>query len=125
VDHESLPRSAQILAPASTGVLIVRKDDRSLLVRPHSGFFTTLGSSLGYSRESPLVQGQTLSLPSMRITIVEMTQDGRPAAVFFRFNVPLEDASLQWICWESGRFREFRPPAIGGTVLLPASGLPF
>jgi len=125
VDHEPLPRSAQILAPASTAVLILRTDDHSLLVRPDSGFFSMPVSRLGYSREHPLTSGQTISLPSMRITIVEMTRDARPAAVLFEFNVPLEDASLQWICWESGRFREFRPPAVGGAVRLPASGLPF
>jgi hypothetical protein len=125
VDHESLPRSAQILTPASTSVLILRTDDRSLLVRPDSGFFSTPMSGLGYSRRSPATQGQTISLPSMRITIVEMTTDARPAAVLFQFNVPLEDVSLQWVCWESGVWREFRPPAVGGVIRLPASGLPF
>ncbi|HEV2972423.1 MAG TPA: hypothetical protein VGY55_20795 [Pirellulales bacterium] len=125
VDHEPLPRSAQILAPASTAVLIERKDESSLLVRPDSGFFSMPASRLGYSREHPPVPGQTFSLPSMRITIVEMTPDARPAAVLFQFNVPLEDASLQWVYWESGSFREFRPPRVGGAVRLPASGLPF
>jgi hypothetical protein len=125
VDHEPLPRSAQILAPASTAILILRTDDHSLMVRPDSGFFSTPASRLGYSRESPLMQGQTLSLPTMTITVVEMTPDARPAAVLFRFKAPLEDASLQWVCWESGHFREFQPPPVGSTVELPASDLPF
>jgi hypothetical protein len=54
-----------------------------------------------------------------------MTGDDRPAAVQFRFAAALDDASLQWVCWESGGFYEFRPPAVGEAVTIPASGLPF
>jgi hypothetical protein len=125
VDHESLPRSAQVLAPASSVVLITRMDERSLLVRPDGGFFMTIPSRLGYSREHRMLAGQIISLPSMKITIVEMTSDARPAAVLFQFNMPLEDASLQWVCWDSGKFRKFTPPTVDESVRLPASGLPF
>jgi hypothetical protein len=125
VDHDPLPRSAQILAPASTSVQITRPDDRSLLVRPDNGFFSTTTSRLGYDPNHPPLPGQTLSLPSMKITILEMTPDARPAAVLFQFNVPLEDPSLQWISYQSFSFQEFHPAPIGTAVRLPASGLPF
>jgi hypothetical protein len=125
VDHQPLPRGAQVLAPASTALLIRRTDDNSLMVRPDWGYFATVASGLGYSREHPLRQGQTLAAPMMRITILEMTRDGRPAAALFQFHVPLEDPSLQWIYWQDGRFRQFQPPPIGRAVRVPASGLPF
>jgi hypothetical protein len=125
VDGEPLPRSAQILAPASTEVTVTRTDENTLLVRPDRGYFVYLASGMGYSRDSPLAPGRTIDLKTMKITITETTADGRPAAVLFRFNTPLEDQSLQWICWKSGRFQEFQPPPVGSTVSLPASGLPF
>jgi hypothetical protein len=125
VDHEPLPRFAQILAPASSAVLISRTDDRTLLVRPDAGFFATSVTQLGYSGEYFRADGGPIVLPAMRITIAESLLDGRPAAVRFRFNVPLEDASLEWVYWEEGGFHHFRPPAVGKSIRLPASGLPF
>jgi hypothetical protein len=125
VDREPLPRCAQILAPATSPIRISRIDERSLLVRPEKGYFSTLVSRLGYSGEFLPAAGSSIPLPMMQITITERGSDGRPAAVLFHFDVPLEDASLEWVCWEDGAFREFRPPAVGKTVWIAASGLPF
>lgn len=125
VDRQPLPRSAQVLAPASTAVRVTRTDDRTLLVLPDGGFLTLPPSRLGYSRDTPLLAGTTIVLPSMTITVVETTPDARPAAVQFEFNAPLEHPSLQWIYWDSGGFYEFPLPGNGETVVIPASGLPF
>ena len=125
VDRQPLPRSAQVLAPASTPVMITRTGERTLRVRPERGFFPTPMTSLGYDREHPYQPGKTIVLPAMKITIDEMTPDGRPAAVSFEFNVPLEDASLQWVVWKFGAFHEFEPPAVGEETQLAASGIPY
>jgi hypothetical protein len=132
VDGDPLPRRARVLAPASTAVNIERTDERTLVVRPERGFMCLPGSRLGCSRKQPFEVGQTipamnqtLAPPWMEATILEMTEDHRPAAVQFRFAVPLENESLQWLCWDDWRFREFHPPAIGQSVWLEASGLPF
>jgi hypothetical protein len=124
VDRQPLPRRARVLAPATTELSVRRVDANTLLVRPDGGFLTAPASRLGYSTGEPFSVGQTIDLPLMRVTIAEMTADARPAAVLFRFNVPLEDDSLQWVAWESGGFKQFRPPSIGEVVRLPASGLP-
>ncbi len=125
VDHDPLPRHAQILAPASTAISVSRIDDRSLLVRPDGGFLSSAVSRLGYSGKYFNPSDEAVALPIMRCHVVETTTDGRPAKVLFHFNVPLEDASLQWLYWEDGEFRKFRPPAVGSTIRLPPSGLPF
>lgn len=125
VDSDPLPRHAQILAPASTAISVSRIDDRSLLLRPDGGFFSSAVSRLGYTGNYLGPSDQDVAFPIMRLQVVETTSDGRPAAILFHFNEPLEDASVQWIYWKDGEFRNFQPPAIGKAVRLPASGLPF
>jgi hypothetical protein len=125
VDRQSLPRTVRVLAPATTAVHVLRTDERTLLMRPDSGYFPLPPSRLGYNRDDPFTVGRVIALPSMTVTIMEMTGDDRPAAVQFRFAAALDDASLQWVYWESGGFYEFRPPAVGEAVIIPASGLPF
>jgi hypothetical protein len=126
VDGQPLPRSTQSLAPASTSLTLRRLDERSLLLIPKSGYFSTQVSRLLslYCTEHPLKQGDTIELSQVSITITELTEDDRPAEVLFRFHVPLEDPSLKWIYWESGKFKQFQPPGIGESVELPALGLP-
>jgi hypothetical protein len=50
--------------------------------------------------------------------VVGLTGDGRPAEVAFRFEVPLEDGSLRWLCYRDGRFVPFALPAVGQSVEL-------
>ncbi len=124
VDGQPLPRSTLALAPASTPLTVRRLDERSLILHPKSGYFSTPLSLLFYDMEHPLARGETIELPNVSITIKELTEDGRPAEVLFRFRVALEDPSLKWVCWEGGEFKQFQPPSIGETIELPASGLP-
>ena len=60
-----------------------------------------------------MTRGQRVELTGMMAEVVELTEDGRPAEVVFRFDVPLEDPSLLWLCFRAGRFEPWTPPAIG------------
>src|SRR5205823_522581 len=78
VDGEPLPRSAKVLAPASTAVLVERLDERTLILRPENGFMSMPGSRLGYSREHPFEEGQIIAAinqilkhPSLEVTVLE------------------------------------------------------
>ena len=59
----------------------------------------------------------------MTATVLSLTEDGRPANVAFRFETPLEDESLRWICWQGGEFVPWAPPAVGEEVTLHFGGL--
>jgi len=124
VDGEPLPRSLRVLATASSALSVQRLDERSLILCPKSGYFSTTVSQIFCDMEHPLKQGETIELSNVSITVKELTEDGRPAKVLFRFHVALENPSLKWIYWESGKFKQFQPPGIGESVELPASGLP-
>ncbi len=124
VDGQPLPKTTLIMSPATTPLAVRRLDDSSLVLHPKSGYFSTPLSLLSYNMKHPLKQGEKIELPSASITIKELTEDGRPAEILFRFRVPLEDQSLKWIYWEGGKFKEFHPPEIGESIVLPDCGLP-
>jgi hypothetical protein len=52
--------------------------------------------------------------------VSEVGSDGRPLEVLVRFEVDLEDRSLEWYQWGEHGFVPFRLPEIGETVLVPA-----
>jgi hypothetical protein len=124
LDEQPLPRSLRVLAAASSALSVQRLDERSLILCPKSGYFSTTISQFFYDMEHPLKLGETIELSNVSITVKELTEDGRPAEVLFRFHVALEDPSLKWVYWVDGKFKEFQPPGIGESVELPASGLP-
>ena len=123
-DGQSLPRSLRVLAGSSSALGVQRLDERSLILCPKSGYFCNMASRIFYDMEHPLKQGETIELSNVSITVLELTEDGRPAKVLFRFHVALEDPSLKWVYWEEGKFKEFQPPGIGESVELPALGFP-
>ncbi|OHB82042.1 MAG: hypothetical protein A2W31_06525 [Planctomycetes bacterium RBG_16_64_10] len=122
-DGQPMPRGTRVLAPAFSSLTVRRPGVNSLVLQPSSGYFASLSSR--YSSVQSMAAGDSVPLPGMTITVLTVTEDGRPMEVLFRFPVALEDRSLHWVCWEAGRFREFRPPGVGAAIELPASGLPF
>ncbi|MGD0654140.1 MAG: hypothetical protein ABSA16_07355 [Thermoguttaceae bacterium] len=119
-DGQSLPRSLRVLAGSSSALGVQRLDERSLILCPKSGYFCNMASRIFYDMEHPLKQGETIELSNVSITVLELTEDGRPAKVLFRFHVALEDPSLKWVYWEEGKFKEFQPPGIGESIEIPA-----
>ncbi len=63
--------------------------------------------------------GERVKLTGMTAEVTQLTDDGRPAEVRFRFDVPLEDPSLCWLCYRYDQFVPFTPPPIGQTVDIP------
>jgi hypothetical protein len=59
----------------------------------------------------------------MTVEVTALTDDNRPAEAAFRFSVPLEDASLHWLCYRGKAFEPFTPPAVGETVEIRIGGL--
>lgn len=55
----------------------------------------------------------------MSAAVVEITPDGRPKRVRFRFDHALDDPSLRWVRWDGLGFVPVRPPAIGESAPVP------
>jgi hypothetical protein len=64
-----------------------------------------------------------VELGGMTAEVTEETADGRPAEAVFRFRGGLEDGGIVWMKWTKEGFVKWAPPAVGGTVRLPAFDL--
>jgi hypothetical protein len=104
-------------------VRVHRPDERTLAVRPAYGYYAWVLDKLFRTEKHPFCVGDRVELTGMTAEITELTGDGRPAEAAFTFAVPLEDASLQWLQYEDGRFVPFSPPAVGETAVLPGYDL--
>jgi hypothetical protein len=130
------PRSLLVLGPAESDAALTRLDARTLLVRPHGGYLDDPGHGDSDRREPPfsaryfmrsfdhvfrsdtrsLPVGTELDLTDLQISVREVTEDGRPAAVAFQFATPLENDALRFMVLAERGYEPFTPPAIGETV---------
>jgi hypothetical protein len=64
-------------------------------------------------RDIPIRQGDRAELPGMRVTILELHEDGAPRRARFEFDRDLDDPSMVWLIDASSGFREQKLPAVG------------
>ncbi len=103
-----VPAHTRVLAPGLPAVTIYRPDPRTLLVRPENGYLRGALDRVFRTELRPMSRGERVELTGMTAEVVELTDDGRPAEVAFRFDVPLEDESLVWLRYRDRRFEPFR-----------------
>jgi hypothetical protein len=113
-----VPARVRYLGAGPAGLEVRRPDERTLIVLPAGGYLTgfdTVFRGPGH----PLAVGEGVALDDVRVEVLALTSDGRPAAAAFRFDVPLEEAGLRWYEWRGEVFVPFSPPAAGETVTVP------
>jgi hypothetical protein len=118
-----MPLHTRILAPAMPAVTIRRLDARTLSVRPDHGYLRLPLDRVFRNEHRAMAEGQRVNLTGMSAEVVAMTEDGRPAEVVFRFDVPLEDPSLRWLYFHHGRFEPWTPLTEGQSVTIRIGGL--
>jgi len=119
LDGLPVPRRVRNLASGMPSMRIERTDAFTLSVRPKDGFLYQLFDRLFRSPRHPLALGDRIELTGLTILVTDMTNDGRPAEVQFRFDTPLEDGSLAFLYWVDGAYAWWTPPPVGSTVELP------
>jgi hypothetical protein len=120
------PRPARLrgLSNVIMGAEVERVDDRTLRIAPDGGFLQRELERMLRDDRHPLLEGAVVSLPGMTVTITKTTPERHPAEALFRFDVPLEDSSLVWMCWTKDGYAPWKPPPVGATVRLPAHDFP-
>jgi hypothetical protein len=124
VAGKPVPRRMRLLAPGLQAVQIERTDERTLLIRPEKGFLSWVFERLFRDEQLPWSVSERIELTGVTIEVMDLTADGRPAVVAFRFDARLEDPSLRWLQFKDQVWQPFTPPAVGQRVVLPA-GKPF
>jgi hypothetical protein len=119
LEGRPVPRHVRLLSSHQPPLHMNRPDDRTLVVRPSGGFLKNPFEQLARGPGYEFKLGDCVALPGLIAEVGQLTADGRPAEVSFRFSVPLEDVSLRWLAWTGRDYAEFSPPPIGTTVVLP------
>ncbi len=117
---------------------VSRPTSQTLVIRPDRGFLaphgtpsTTAPKNMDllyafqlfdylYADKRPWREGPYIDLEGIEVSILELTEDQRPAAVSFRFPKKLDDESYRWLVWNDGVFVEFELPGVGGHIIVPA-----
>jgi hypothetical protein len=115
-----VPRAVRCLAPSLTSVELRRPDERTIVLRPDSGYLSHAGDEVFRDRAHGMALGERVVLADMTVEVTALTEDGRPAEAAFWFPVPLEHPSLRWLQFRDGVYRPFTPPAVGEQVRIDA-----
>jgi hypothetical protein len=121
-DGLPVPRHTRVLASGMPSVTIRRPHKNVLVVRPGKGYLDWVADRLFRGVQHPLSVGEKVALTGMTVEVTVLTGDGRPAEAAFRFTVPLEDASLCWLCYRGKAFETFTPPAVGEDMEIRIGG---
>jgi hypothetical protein len=97
-----------------------RVDARTLRVTPRAGFMSNSSQWMLRDPRRRMHAGQTVALEGVHFEVESLNARGLPARVLVRFEVPLEDPSLDWMRWDTHGYLPFTPPAPGRRVQLPA-----
>lgn len=114
------PGKTRLLATSMSEVSITRVDNLTLRIRPEQGFLATESLRMLRRLSRPFRAGDTVELSNMKASVIEITSNGRPKTVDFRFAAPLEAPQWLWMSPEGFRLVNWTPPAVGETVVVPA-----
>jgi hypothetical protein len=115
-----MPVKSRILATSFGDVTVTRLDEVTLRLRPTKGFFDSEMQQMMRGPSRPFKNGDVIKLSDMTATVTEITDDGRPKIVEFRFAAPLESPEWLWMRGEGFGMVGWTPPKVGETVVVPA-----
>ncbi len=110
-----VPRANYVLSSYVTGSTVSRPDARTLVIEPDEGFLARPVDRLFRASQPAFRQGERYKTRDFVATVEEVTPDGRPRRVSFRFRASLDDPSLRWLQVGAGYAPQpFLPPRVGG-----------
>lgn len=119
VRHMPLFKAAWILGSGTQDVEVKRIDDHTLELTASGGYLADPLASHFRGPGHPFRSGEVIALNGITVTVVEITIDGRPLVVRFRFDAPLTDPRFRYVAWDGHDYALFDLPPPGQTVFLP------
>jgi len=117
--RDSAPPRWRVLTQSGERSVVIRSGQRSIdIVQKAEPLFPS--GPFDLLRVDNFSPADSVDLPGMRATVVEVNEEGRPMRVHFDFDRDLEDPTFDWIVEGIGGFRRFKMPPIGvGVHLAP------
>jgi hypothetical protein len=130
--HQTLPKTMRPLVPGCTSFDVQRTDDKTLVVQSkgpdifscedvgpkHVAYlFRIFNMSMGGPK---LRKGECRVLRGLTVEVQEVSEDGLPTRVAFRFDSSLDSPGFRWLRfdWRTFSYQPFKIPAIGQSVTL-------
>lgn len=114
------PGRTRLLATTFGELSVTRLDAVTLRLRPAGGFLAHDLHRLVRGPSRPFRAGDRVELSDLTATVTEISGDGRPLTVEFRFHAPLESPEWLWMRGQGLGLVEWTPPRVGETVVVPA-----
>jgi len=129
---QTLPKSLRTLSPGCTRLEITRTDAATLVIQSrvsdmlscndvgpvHVAYlFKTFNVFMGTPE---FEKGERRALSGLDVEVLEVSRQGLPRKVAFRFDASLDSPEYRWLWydWQTFSYRSFEVPAIGQSVLL-------
>ena len=133
-----------VLSSGIYSVRLCRIASRELAVRPELGFHPPPGAIAPdrareaapvdrrylfmlfdrLYRDTPIVRGTRIRFTEMVVEVTDVTADGRPAEVVYRFDRDLTDPGYRWLQWRDGVYAALTLPEVGQSLVLPPVVVP-
>jgi hypothetical protein len=114
-------RSGACLSGGTARTVVHRVDEYTLSLRPADGFLDGAGNPVFWNPNSSLKRGQAIGVGFFGIKVTEVTPNGEPQEVWFRFSRRLEDPKFRWVLWNEDHYEPFGLPSTGAEVVLPSA----
>jgi len=115
---EPYPRSVDVLSHATQDQVITTLDPHTLSITSRNGWFYLPAERIFRSSQKPIGSARTFRTKRFTAEITDVTPDGRPKTVRFRFNRPLSHPTYRWMCFDPMTLTVCKPPAIGKSIHL-------
>jgi hypothetical protein len=114
------PARWRVLSFASGRSLVLRTGARTIdLVRSENPLFSVGPDDL-FRQAGTLVPGDSVQIPGMKATLLQVDEKGLPKRLSFELDRDLDDPSVQWISEDLDGFREEKIPPVGfGAPVMP------
>lgn len=117
------PSRLRWLAPGLRSCTLKRVDAQTLELEPEGGYLKWPMDRMLTSAAHRFTEGEEIAIEGLTLTVLQATDDGRPAQVRARFDRPLENHNLLFLQLTAQGLVPFKPPAVGETQTLPGTSI--
>lgn len=111
------PDRVWYLGAGLSPMTVYRANENTLVVDAPDGYISGF-DAVFRGMAHPMMEGETMNLNGLQVTVQELNRDGRPSTVIFEFDEPLHSREYQWLVWESNHLIEWQVPEIGQKIEL-------